>query len=325
MQNTAPAAEAVDTIETAADLPEESLDTGAETAADAVSDLVPDSLDGAAAASESVSDLASDAVSHAVSQTADIADALTPVAADGATAPMADAPMTGTAGTVNNIIDMVVSGGPVVWLLLGFSVLALTVSLVKLGQLFAQRQRPARSVEKALACLHGNKPMEAQRLVSAQPNPRAQVLHRALAMQETGQYAVSEIRDEAMRVARLGIARQESHLRILEVIAMLAPLLGLFGTVLGMIEAFRAMEAAGSQVNPAILSGGIWQALLTTAFGLAVAIPVSIVHSWFDRKLEVQTGLLQNDIDVLTSVLGQAHKHRTQATLVRKPIQRAAS
>ena len=74
--------------------------------------------------------------------------------------------------------------------------------------------------------------------------------------------------------------------RILEVIASLAPLLGLFGTVLGMIEAFRQLEAAGNQVNPAILSGGIWQALLTTAVGLAVAMPVVAVLNWLERRVD---------------------------------------
>ncbi len=77
------------------------------------------------------------------------------------------------------------------------------------------------------------------------------------------------------------------------------PLLGLLGTVIGMIEAFQAMEAAGSQVNPSILSGGIWKALLTTAIGVAVAIPVSIIHSWFERKVEVQATFVQDDLEKL--------------------------
>ena len=60
-----------------------------------------------------------------------------------------------------------------------------------------------------------------------------------------------------------------------------APLLGLLGTVLGMIEAFRQLEAAGTRVNPSLLAGGIWEALITTAAGLVVAIPASLGHSFF--------------------------------------------
>jgi len=77
-----------------------------------------------------------------------------------------------------------------------------------------------------------------------------------------------------------------SWFRPLEVIASLAPLLGLFGTVLGMISAFQQLEQAGNRVNPAILSGGIWEALLTTAVGLAVAIPTVVALNWLERKVD---------------------------------------
>lgn len=71
-------------------------------------------------------------------------------------------------------------------------------------------------------------------------------------------------------------------LRALDLIATIAPLIGLLGTVLGMIEAFQALQEAGSRADPAALAGGIWQALLTTAAGMAVAIPASMALSWFD-------------------------------------------
>ena len=114
-----------------------------------------------------------------------------------------------------------------------------------------------------------------------------------------------------MRRARLAIARLGYYLRALEVIASLAPLLGLLGTVMGMIEAFQAMEAAGSQVNPSVLSGGIWKALLTTAIGVAVAIPVSIIHSWFERKIEVQATLVQDDLEKLFTLEKQKDFNRS--------------
>ena len=94
--------------------------------------------------------------------------------------------------------------------------------------------------------------------------------------------------------ANLTQLRLRSLLRPLELIATLSPLLGLLGTVLGMIEAFRQLEVAGNQVDPAILSGGIWQALLTTAVGLVVAIPVVLAHAWLERKVE-RCGHLMED------------------------------
>ena len=94
------------------------------------------------------------------------------------------------------------------------------------------------------------------------------------------------LREELERVATFRLNQLKMLLRPLEVIANLAPLLGLLGTVLGMIVAFQNMEAAGSRVDPSVLSGGIWQALLTTAVGLAVAIPTVAVHSWLERRVE---------------------------------------
>ncbi|MFP6717413.1 MAG: MotA/TolQ/ExbB proton channel family protein, partial [Alphaproteobacteria bacterium] len=68
--------------------------------------------------------------------------------------------------------------------------------------------------------------------------------------------------------------------------ANLSPLLGLLGTVLGMIKAFARLESAGTKVDPAILAGGIWEALLTTAFGLSVAIPALAAFYILEGQVE---------------------------------------
>jgi biopolymer transport protein ExbB len=88
--------------------------------------------------------------------------------------------------------------------------------------------------------------------------------------------------EEAARVARGLLQRARSGLRPLELIATIAPLLGLLGTVLGMISAFQALQVAGSRADPSALAGGIWEALLTTAAGMAVAIPASMALTWFE-------------------------------------------
>jgi len=66
--------------------------------------------------------------------------------------------------------------------------------------------------------------------------------------------------------------------------------------VIGMIEAFRALEATGGRVDPAVLSGGIWVALLTTAAGLSVAIPTLIALNWLERLLEGVTRRLEDQV-----------------------------
>ncbi|MFW5881939.1 MAG: MotA/TolQ/ExbB proton channel family protein [Roseicyclus sp.] len=86
----------------------------------------------------------------------------------------------------------------------------------------------------------------------------------------------------AMAEARL--AEVTRGFRLFDSVAQVAPLLGLFGTVLGMIDAFRALQAAGDAVDPSILAGGIWVALLTTAAGLAVAMPTALALSFFESR-----------------------------------------
>lgn len=85
-------------------------------------------------------------------------------------------------------------------------------------------------------------------------------------------------------------------LRPLEVIAASAPLLGLLGTVIGMIEAFSALSSAGSDINPSLLAAGIWKALLTTAAGLIVALPALISWHFFDRNVERQVAKINKYI-----------------------------
>jgi biopolymer transport protein ExbB len=92
----------------------------------------------------------------------------------------------------------------------------------------------------------------------------------------------SHAREEITRIAKRELAEARSGLRAIELIALIAPLLGLLGTVLGMIAAFRTLQESGGAADPSDLAGGIWEALLTTAAGMAVAIPASIALTWFE-------------------------------------------
>jgi len=195
------------------------------------------------------------------------------------------------------MLQLLFTGGPVIWLLSLFSLLGLTVASYKVWQLFGQLKLNDDDAARAFTLLEKGRKPEALMLINGHQNPSAKALGRCLQLFSNKYLNLQQARDEAYRGARLQAEQLSSHLRILEVIATLAPLLGLLGTVLGMIEAFRAMEAAGEHVNPAILSGGIWQALLTTAAGLIVAIPISVLHSWLERCTERQTQSIQNTIE----------------------------
>ena len=196
-----------------------------------------------------------------------------------------------------DIIELLVIGGPVVLILALFSIVGLTVVVAKSWQWWHLRPVRSGTVAEALEHLERGERQRSLLLVNGQSNPRAHLLARTLRLLDENVLDTETLRDETLRAARAAIADLASHLRTLEIIASLAPLLGLFGTVLGMIEAFQAMESAGSAVNPAVLSGGIWKALLTTAAGLAVAIPVALAHGWFERRVEVVAANLRDDVD----------------------------
>lgn len=186
---------------------------------------------------------------------------------------------------LTNLTDMLAAGGPVVAILIAMSVVALAIILVKLWQFRAARLGERASVRNALTLVRAGRPHDALAAVRSKRNPVAQALARALVGQLRG-LPDYKVREEAVRFGGDMLEELRGYLRPLEVIASLAPLLGLFGTVLGMIGAFQQLEAAGNQVNPAVLSGGIWEALLTTAVGLAVAIPAVAALNWLERVVE---------------------------------------
>jgi biopolymer transport protein ExbB len=199
--------------------------------------------------------------------------------------PEALPPLEAPPGALDRALELIHAGGPVVIILTGFSVVALAIVFVKLWQ-FGRLQLGDRKTARNAVRLHlMGKTAEALTLAGRSRNPTAYLLTLAIEGQRHG-YAEEAVREEAFRYGGDILETLRSGFRPLEVISTLAPLLGLFGTVLGMISAFQQLEAAGNQVNPAILSGGIWEALLTTAVGLAVAMPVIVVLNWLERLVE---------------------------------------
>jgi len=183
------------------------------------------------------------------------------------------------------IQEILRTGGPVVAVLGVLSIAALTVGLVKIWQFLALSLGREGRAERALVLFRMGDQAGALQLLERDRNPVAQTLYRSINGHRR-HLPADVIREEAKRFGQAALSDLRSWFRVLEVIGTLSPLLGLFGTVLGMIEAFRQLEQAGSQVNPAILSGGIWEALLTTAIGLAVAMPTVAMLNWLERRVE---------------------------------------
>jgi len=194
----------------------------------------------------------------------------------------------------DRITEFLNVGGPVVWILLLMSLVAVSIMLIKIWQFSNLKPERRISIDKSLSLWHKGETTSAKLILNSKYSVERVAL---VAMRGLTDSTVDKtlLKEELNRIATLKLDQLRSYFRPLEVIATLSPLLGLLGTVIGMIMAFQQMAAAGNQVDPSVLSGGIWQALLTTAVGLSVAIPVVAVHTWLERKIE-RVGSLMNDV-----------------------------
>lgn len=195
-------------------------------------------------------------------------------------------------------LDFLELGGPVVTLLVALSVLSFAVILLKFWQFWTLRVGRHGPVRKAMHFWSVNNRSKAHQSLVGQSGVLSALVARTMYLLEQR----GENRDDAEEVltaqAMQSIHRLQSGFRALDSIAQIAPLLGLFGTVLGMIEAFQKLQGAGSSVDPSLLAGGIWVALLTTAVGLAVAMPTSLCLTYFEsrvsnERMEMEAALVE--------------------------------
>ncbi|MDO6729653.1 MotA/TolQ/ExbB proton channel family protein [Marinovum sp. 2_MG-2023] len=199
--------------------------------------------------------------------------------------------------TILHILDL---GGPVVLLLCLLSIIVSTVVIYKLWQFTAAGVGRHKALQQAVAAWDRGDQSGARLYLDQSRSYLRPVLAMALNGQTDGARLEAE--------AESRFARLERGFRLLDSVAQLAPLLGLFGTVLGMISAFQALQAAGAQVDPSILAGGIWVALLTTAVGLAVAMPTALVLAWLESRMDGDRVLAQT---ALRTILAPDQGRRT--------------
>lgn len=180
--------------------------------------------------------------------------------------------------------DFLLLGGPAIWAIAALSVAAAALILWKVWRLAligAWSKNRARNAVDAFAAGDG---AAALTMLDGRRGVRSRVVRGALRARVA--FVEEAAREETARIAKAELAAARSGLRGLELIATIAPLIGLLGTVLGMITAFQALQEAGARADPAALAGGIWEALLTTAAGMAVAIPASAALTWFESVID---------------------------------------
>jgi len=186
------------------------------------------------------------------------------------------------------------AGGPIIYILTALAVIALGVALVKFVQFYRVGVGRNGFVHEIVALLRRREDEQALALLEERRSPVARVMVAALRGRRNPGMDDTVVREEVTRVAQAQLDGLERGLALLSLIATIAPLLGLLGTVLGMIEAFQQMEGVGDRVEPAVLAGGIWEALLTTAAGLTVAIPAAVFFTWLQRSVDVEAQRMED-------------------------------
>ncbi|MFM6171453.1 MAG: MotA/TolQ/ExbB proton channel family protein [Sphaerospermopsis kisseleviana] len=200
--------------------------------------------------------------------------------------------------------DIFLRGGIVMWPLLFCSVLGVAVILDRAVFFLRLRSTNLRRFESQLTDdLRRGETESALRLARSSDHPVARVA--ASYLENLGRPAA--LRTEIVRrEGSLQLERVEKRLRVLAAISHLAPLLGLLGTVLGMVLAFAKIEGLQGAMKPADLAGGIWQALLTTVFGLVVAIPCMAAYHGFEGLADKIARRMQFIVTLLDEALGQS-------------------
>jgi biopolymer transport protein ExbB len=201
------------------------------------------------------------------------------------------------------MLEILLAGGWLMFPLLGCSILALAIILERMWILRGSRLIAPHLVPHILKRLSDREENPLRLAELTQQGPLGVILAQGLQHAEQG---ISVMRARMEDQGRQTVIQLESYLNALGTIAAAAPLVGLLGTVLGMIEIFAVL---GGNPEPEALAGGISTALLTTAFGLFIAIPSLMFHRYFKRKIDELSAKLEKEaqklLDGLKSLLNQ--------------------
>jgi biopolymer transport protein ExbB len=174
------------------------------------------------------------------------------------------------------------NGGPVLWLILFASAVAVIVFIERFLHCHRAQINSTEFLNGVRNVLKRDNIVEALSICDATPGPVARLVKTAILNRDHGRERVREALEEA---GLAEVPRLEEKLNLLATIAQLAPLLGLLGTVLGFIKTFMLMQKEGLHAHFSLLSDGIWQALICAAAGLAVAIPAHAAYNYLVSRV----------------------------------------
>lgn len=198
------------------------------------------------------------------------------------------------------MIDLIVQGGIVLWTIILLSIVAVVIVVERYLYFRAIRtdeEKLFMRVKSAIARKHFD---EALAICDSSPSPFSSLLKTAIEHRDRSAYERKEVLKDT---AAQEVPRLEKNIGALGTIAHIAPLLGLLGTVTGNIEAFGVLGRFGSVGDPSILAKGISEALITTAAGLIVAIPATILYNILSSRVNTLIIRMENQVNEMTLLL----------------------
>jgi biopolymer transport protein ExbB len=180
------------------------------------------------------------------------------------------------------MFDLFIKGGFVMYPLIFGSIIALGYTLERAIVYYLAGRKP--EIPAAIhELIEKNNIPQAIELAANAPGPVAAVLKEGLLHAGTSKEQLEEVIN--LRGSS-ELKRLNQNLHVIELVGQLAPLLGLLGTVTGLVEAFQTVSEAKSAIDPSMLAGGIWEALITTVAGLIIAIPAMVSHHFLEHRVQ---------------------------------------
>ena len=207
--------------------------------------------------------------------------------------------------------ELFTRGGSLMWVLLAFSFVAFAVSVERILTYIYYGFAPDRWFASILQQIRTSGVSSVLPQVSQCRHPVARIVQTYLEQLERP----AKIReDNVRRVGSLVLESVEKNLRILAALAHLSPLVGLLGTVIGMVLAFSQIQSIQGTVKPSDLAGGIWEALLTTVFGLVVAIPCMALYHALEGHADKIARRMEWAVTALDDLFSISHSPGTSSS-----------
>ncbi len=205
-----------------------------------------------------------------------------------------------------DLFEIFLKGGLIIWFILATSILGLAVVIDRFIVIRRAKINVPAFMIRLLGLIKKNDISGAVSVCMQEKSPIANIIRKGLKKYKFGH---SRVKESIENAGKQEINKLEKGLSILATIAGIAPLLGFLGTVTGMINAFMTIEDLAGSANPSDLAGGIWEALLTTAFGLIVGIPAFAFYNYFVNGVKKLVGDMEtvaNDVvDTIQDASGE--------------------